>query len=478
MPAAAGLAAVVLAAGRGTRFRSERPKVLHTAAGRTLLAHVLGAVVPLGAERIVVVVGHGADAVRSELDAISARLGCTIETALQEEQRGTGDALDAALALLGEDAPERLLVVPGDTPLLTVTTLRGLVGSAGSSDLVLLSTVLDDPTGYGRVLRQGERILGVVEEGDATEAERAISEVNAGMYVGRTEPLRSVLAAVGDHNAQGERYLTDVVARLARVGASVAAVLAPADEVAGVNDRAQLAAAAGVLRARHLDHLMREVGVTVLDPAATYVDVDVEVAVDAVLLPGTILERGTTVGARATIGPDAHLAACTVGEDAVVHSTRATEAVIGPRAEVGPFTHLRPGTRLGAGARVGAFVQTKNTELGEGAKVPHLAYLGDAEVGAGANIACGVVTANFDGHDKHRTVIGEGAFVGCDVVLVAPVTVGAGAFIAAGSTITEDVPADGLGLARSRQIVREGWAAVRRTARARHRTTAGEGARD
>lgn len=471
--AGSGLAAVVLAAGRGTRFRSERPKVLHAAAGRSLLAHVTLAVATLETERIVVVVGHGAEEVRREVDGLAERLGRPIEAVVQSEQRGTGDALHVALEHLGEGAPERLLVVPGDTPLVTAPTLARLVEHGDGADLVLLSTVLDDPVGYGRVLREGDRVVGIVEHRDATEAERAVTEVNAGMYVGRTGLVRDALTAVDDRNDQGERYLTDVVGHLAAGGATVAAVRAPADEVAGVNDRAQLAAAAAVLRARHLDHLMREVGVSVVDPAATYVDVDVAVGVDAVLLPGTILERGTTVGARATIGPDAHLAACTVGEDAVVHSTRATEAVIGAGAEVGPFAHLRPGTRLGAGARVGAFVQTKNADIGEGAKVPHLAYLGDAEVGAGANVACGVVTANYDGHDKHRTVIGEGAFVGCDVVLVAPVTVGPGAFVAAGSTLTHDVPEDALAVARSRQLVREGWAARRRALWAQRGATSG-----
>lgn len=464
MVASDGIAAIVLAAGRGTRLRSERPKVLHEAAGRTLLAHVLGALAPLDVARLVVVVGHGADEVRAEVDAVAARLGVPIETVLQPEQRGTGDALAVALAHLGPATPERLLIVPGDTPLVTSATFAALV-AVDDADLVVLTTEPADPTGYGRIVREDGRVVAIVEHRDATADQRAIREVNAGMYVGRTAVIAAALDGVGDANDQGERYLTDVVARLAADGAALDGIGAPVDEVAGVNDRGQLAAAAAVLRARHLDHLMREVGVSVVDPAATYVDVDVVVGQDAVLLPGTILERGTTVGARATIGPSTHLTACEVGEDAVVHTTRAVESSIGTGVEVGPFAHLRAGSRLEAGARVGAFVQTKNVTVGEGAKVPHLAYLGDAMVGAGANVACGVVTANYDGAEKHRTVIEEDAFVGCDVVLVAPVTVGRGAYVAAGSTITKDVPPDALAVARSRQEVREGWAARRRAAR-------------
>jgi bifunctional UDP-N-acetylglucosamine pyrophosphorylase/glucosamine-1-phosphate N-acetyltransferase len=282
------------------------------------------------------------------------------------------------------------------------------------------------------------------------------------MYVVDRARLQAALEHLGDDNAQGEVYLTEVLERFVDGGAPVTPVLAAADEIAGVNDRAQLADAARVLRSRHLEHLMTEVGVTVTDPATTYVDVDVEVGVDAQLLPGTILEAGTRVGARAVVGPHSHLVACTIGDDATVHSTRAEQATIGAGATVGPYTHLRPGTVLGDRTKVGAFAETKNMTLGEGSKIPHLAYVGDATVGEQVNIACGVITVNYDGSTKSHTTIEDGAFVGCDTMLVAPVTIGTGAYTAAGSTITDDVPAGALAIARARQTVKEGWAERRR----------------
>jgi bifunctional UDP-N-acetylglucosamine pyrophosphorylase/glucosamine-1-phosphate N-acetyltransferase len=455
-----GTAAVVLAAGRSTRFRSATPKVLHRVAGRTLLGHVLGALAPLGLDRVLVVVAPDGADVEAEVAAWDAVLAPHLTTVVQPEQRGTGDALDIALAALPTDV-SRVLVLPGDTPLLRPETLAALLAVDPALPLGLLTTVLDDPLGYGRVLRDDAgAVSGIVEDRDASPEERLVREVNAGMYVLDRAVVQPLVAALGSDNAQGERYLTDVVGALAAAGAGCDAVVAPAAEVAGVNDRVQLADAATVLRRRHLDQLMRG-GVSVVDPAHTYVDVDVTVGPESVLLPGTILEGSTSIGAGASIGPSSHLTDCSVGDGAVVHSTRADGAIIGQRVQVGPFAHLRPGTRLEADARVGAFVQTKNAVVGEGAKLPHLAYVGDADVGAGANVACGVVTVNFDGREKHRTVIGEGAFVGCGTMLVAPVTVGDGAFIGAGSTITDDVPPDALAIARARQVTKEGRAAGR-----------------
>lgn len=454
-------AAVVLAAGRGTRFRSATPKVLHRVAGRSLLGHVLGAMAPLGLGRIVVVVGPDAGDVEAEVAAWADRLGRPVTTVVQEEQRGTGDALDVALAALPDEV-SRVLVTPGDTPLLRPETLAALLAVGPEAPLVMMTADLDDPFGYGRVLRDSDgRVIEVVEERDADDEQRRIREINAGMYVLDRAVVAPLVAALGSDNAQGERYLTDVVGALAASGAGHGVpVLAPAEEMAGVNDRVQLADAAVVLRRRHLEGLMRA-GVSVVDPAHTYVDVDVTVGAESVLLPGTILEGTTRIGARCTVGPSTHLTDCAVGDDAVVHSTRADAAELGDGVEVGPFAHLRPGTRLGAAARVGAFVQTKNADVGPGAKVPHLAYVGDAEVGAGANVACGVVTVNYDGREKHRTTVGAGAFVGCGTMLVAPVTVGERAFVGAGSTITDDVPAEALAIARARQVTKEGRAAGR-----------------
>lgn len=455
-----GTAAVVLAAGRGTRFHSATPKVLHPAAGRTLLGHVLGALAPLGLERVLVVVSlDGAD-VEAEVAAWDARMALPVTTVVQAEQRGTGDALDVALRALPDDVG-RVLVLPGDTPLLRPETLAALLAIDPALPLGMLTIELDEPDGYGRVLRDAAgSVVGIVEERDADATQRRITEVNAGMYVLDRAVVQPLVAALGSDNAQGERYLTDVVAALAASGSGAGAVVAPAAEVAGVNDRVQLAAAAGVLRRRHLDQLMRS-GVSIIDPGHTYVDVDVTVGSETVLHPGTILEGATTIGTGANIGPSSHLTDCTVGDGAIVHSTRADGARIAAGVEVGPFAHLRPGTRIDAGARVGAFVQTKNATIGAGAKVPHLAYVGDADVGAGANLACGVVTVNYDGREKHRTIVGDDAFVGCGTMLVAPVTIGDRAFVGAGSTITDDVPSDALAIARARQVTKEGRAAGR-----------------
>jgi bifunctional UDP-N-acetylglucosamine pyrophosphorylase / glucosamine-1-phosphate N-acetyltransferase len=453
------VAAIVLAAGKGTRFRSDTAKVLHRAAGRTLLGHILGALEPLGLGQVVVVVGHQAEEVAAE--AGRHRIG-GLSTVLQAEQLGTGHAVQQALPELQSDI-RRVLIVYGDTPLVTSRTLADLLAAADGPAAALLSARAADPTGYGRVVRDAEgAVTRIVEHGDATDEQRGIDEINAGMYAVARDRLERALGGADADNAQAEVYLTDIVEHLTSAGETVAATVVDEEEIAGVNDRSQLADAAAALRHRRLRELMVEVGVTVVDPVTTHVDVDVSVARDAVLLPGTILEGSTSVGERATVGPHSHLTDCEVGPDATVHSTRAVEAVIGAAARVGPFTHLRTGTRLGAHTKAGAYVETKGSTVGDGSKIPHLAYVGDATVGEGVNIACGVVTVNYDGRDKHRTVVDDGAFVGCDTMLVAPVTVGEGAYVAAGSTITDDVPAGALGIARARQVNKEGWATGRR----------------
>jgi bifunctional UDP-N-acetylglucosamine pyrophosphorylase / glucosamine-1-phosphate N-acetyltransferase len=453
------VAAVVLAAGKGTRFRSDLAKVLHRAAGRTLVGHVLEALRPLDVAQVIVVVGHQADDVQVEVEASGID---SVITVLQAEQRGTGHAVQQAVPAFA-DGIEQVLVLPGDTPLLTASTLQRLLEAGEGGVAAMLTAELEDPAGYGRVLRrEGGSVAGIVEHRDASADERAVREINAGMYLVDRPLLEAGLAGLEDDNDQGELYLTDIVGFLTGDGHEVAAVVVDEEEVAGVNDRRQLADAAAVLHRRHLDHLMAEVGVTVVDPVSTHVDVDVEVGRDTVLLPGTLLEAGTRIGERVTVGPNTHLTGCEVGDDATVHSTRGEHAIIGAQAEVGPFTHLRPGTRLGARTKAGAFVQTKNATVGEGSKLPHLAYVGDATVGERVNLACGVVTVNYDGRTKSHTTVEDGAFVGCDTMLVAPVTIGAGAYVAAGSTITDDVPDGALAIARARQTNKEGWATRRR----------------
>ena len=459
-------AAVVLAAGKGTRFRSDLAKVLHPAAGRTVLGWVLRALVPLDLDRVVVVVGHQGTAVGEEARAQASAAGLPEPVVVEQtEQRGTGHAVRVAMEAGALDGCDRVVVLPGDVPLLRAEPLRALL-EAATGPLSLLVATLDDPTGYGRVVRAPfGGVARIVEERDADAETRALREVNAGIYAFDRRRLAEVLPQLHTDNAQGEEYLTDTVALLAGEGAVAVAV--DAVDVAGVNDRLQLSDAATALRRRILDDLTRS-GVSVVDPATTYVGADVVVEPDATLLPGTHLEGATRVARGATIGPDSRLVDALVESGATVTYSVVLGAVVGPRATVGPFSYLRPGTRLGERSKAGAFVEMKNAEVGPGAKVPHLSYMGDVEVGAGANVGAGTITCNYDGYAKHRTTIGEGAFIGSDTMLVAPVTVGARAVTGAASAITKDVPDGALAVERNEQRVLPGWA-DRRAAAAKTR---------
>ncbi len=434
---------------------------MHRIGGRTLLCHVLEALRPLGLSQVVVVVGYQGNEVAAE----AASTGLPgLMTVLQERQLGTGHAAAQALRALDE-AVERVLIVPGDTPLLTAASLGRLLDVGAHASAALLTVEFDDATGYGRILRdEGGRVLGVVEEADATETQRGLREANAGMYLFERGSLAEALERLAPDNAQRELYLTDVVGMLTREGHDVQTVHASAEEVSGVNDRVQLAAAGAVLRNRTLERLMRD-GVTVVDPAATYVDVDVSVGRDSVLLPGCLIEGQTRIGQRVSVGPYTRLVDTEVQDGATVTQSVVVGAFVGPEASVGPFTYLRPGTRLERGAKAGGFVEMKNASIGEGSKVPHLSYVGDAQVGREVNFSAGAITCNYDGFAKHETVIEDGAFVGSDNMLVAPVRIGRGAFTAAGSVITQDVPDDALALERSEQRTIEGWAARKRAQR-------------
>jgi len=450
------VAAVVLAAGLGTRFRSSRAKVMHHVAGRSMLGHVLEALRPLGLAQVVVVVGHDAEQVEAEA---RSRGIPNLVTARQPEQNGTGHALECAYPSLRDDI-KRVLIVNGDHPLMTPTTFDALLAE-DRVPLVLLTTDLEDPTGYGRVMREGVRIVEIIEEADASHAQRAITEVNVGVYLFDRDIAAQALASLSPDNAQGELYLTDVVGILTHEGHTAIAVHADAEEVQGVNDRAQLADADAILRERVLTALLAA-GVTIVDPSTTYVGADVVVGRDTVLLPGTHLEGTTTIGENATIGPYTRLVDARVADGATVSMSVVLGAEIGPRANVGPFTYLRPGTTLDADTKAGAFVELKQTTVGEGSKVPHLSYLGDATVGRYVNIGAGTITCNYDGFEKFATVVEDGAFVGSDTMLVAPVTVGEGAVTGAGSAITEDVPPGSLAVERAGQTVVDGWADARR----------------
>ena len=460
------LSVVVLAAGEGKRFRSALPKPLHPLAGRPLLWHVLAATAPLKADRTVVVVGVGAE----EVSAAAERFDVgPLEFAVQPEPRGTGDALATALPLLPRGG--QVLVLYGDTPLVTTALLERLLEGHRSAQAAatILTCRPDDPSGYGRVLRDADgAITGVVEHRDATPDQLAVREVNAGFYVFERRVLDGLAELRGD-NDQGERYLPDLVPVVRRDGGLVASVPGPEEQASGVNDRAELAVAAAVLRRRLLERLMGG-GVTVVDPATTFVDADVEVGVDTVLEPLTFLEAGTRVGARCGIGPNVRLVGCTVDDEASITQSLAVQAHVGRGAVVGPFAYLRPGADLGPDSKVGTFVEVKQSRVGEGSKVPHLTYVGDADIGAGVNVGAGTVFVNYDGAEKHRTSVGDGAFIGSDTMLVAPLTVGDGAQTAAGSTITKDVPPDALAIERSEQRTIQGWAARRRRRRRQQET--------
>jgi bifunctional UDP-N-acetylglucosamine pyrophosphorylase/glucosamine-1-phosphate N-acetyltransferase len=448
-------AVIVLAAGEGTRMKSATPKVLHEICGRPLLGHALAAARELGPEQLLVVVGHGRDRVIELLAEIDPQA----QPVVQEEQNGTGHAVRVALDAVGE-LTGTVVVTYGDTPLLSGDTLAALLGQhhAGGRAVTVLTALVPDPTGYGRVVRDEEgAIAAIVEQKDATDEQRAIGEVNSGVYAFDAKLLRDALGRLSTDNAQREEYLTDVLAILREDGHPVGAVVTPDfHEILGVNDRVQLAELRRLLNERVLTRWMRD-GVTVVDPGSTWVDVTVTLDADVVLLPNTQLYGATRVAGGAEVGPNSTLRDTAVGPGAAVVCTYAISAEIGRSATVGPFTYLRPGARLAAKAKAGAYVEIKNSEVGPGSKVPHLSYVGDATIGEGANIGAATVFVNYDGQDKHRTTIGDHARVGSDTMLVAPVNVGDGAYTAAGSVVTEDVPPGALAIARGRQRNVEGW---------------------
>jgi bifunctional UDP-N-acetylglucosamine pyrophosphorylase/glucosamine-1-phosphate N-acetyltransferase len=441
-------------------MRSSTPKVLHTLGGRSMLGHVLAATAPLGAGHTVVVVGAGREAVTGHLAEVAPQARAVV----QEEQRGSGHAAAVGLAAV-PDVEGSVLLLNGDAPLLTTATVQALVSAhaASGAALTVLTAVVEDPTGLGRVVRDAEGgVRGIVEERDATPEQRALREVNAGVYVGDAAAVRSALEQVGDSNDQGEQYLTDVVGLLVAGGRPVGGLAAPdPEDVLGCNDQVEVAARRRTLNDRVLTRLMRA-GVVVVDPQTTWVDVTAEVAPEAVLHPGAQLLGATTVGPRAVVGPDTTLTDCEVAEGASVVRSHATLAVVGPEATVGPFSYLRPGTRLGRGGKIGAFVETKNAEIGEDSKVPHLSYVGDATIGRGSNVGAATVFVNYDGVQKSHTTVGDHVRIGSDTMLVAPVTVGDGSYTAAGSVITTDVPPGAMAVARAKQRNVAGWVRRRR----------------
>ena len=456
-------AVIVLAAGEGKRMRSATPKVLHEIGGRTLIGHAVAAAQGVAAERLVVVVGHGRDAVSAHL----AEVAPDARVVVQEQQQGTGHAVQCALAEAGDVAGGTVLVTYGDVPLLDARTLGALLMQHhGQGDAVTVLTArVADPTGYGRIVRaddDADSVEAIVEHRDANAEQLRIDEINSGIYAFDGRVLLDALARLRPDNDQGELYLTDVVGLARAAGGRVGAVVTEdVWQVEGVNDRVQLAALRRELNDRVLERWMRD-GVTIVDPASTWIDVTVTLERDVVLEPGTILRGSTHVAEGALVGPQSLLVDCAIGAGAHVLRTHATSARIGPRAEVGPFTYLRPGAVLEAKAKAGAFVEMKNAHVGPGSKVPHLSYVGDATIGEGSNIGAATVFVNYDGVAKHATVVGDHVRIGSDTMLVAPVRIGDGAYTAAGSVITEDLPPGALGVGRARQRTVPGWVHSRR----------------
>lgn len=462
-----GIAAVVLAAGKSTRMRSKTPKALHPVCGRPLLAHILDALATAGVNRRIVVVGHQAQALQARVDELFG--AGTIRYALQDEQRGTGHAtLMAEPALAGHKGT--VLIAPGDTPLLTADVLRALLDEhARTGDAVTLLTAVlaEDAGAYGRVLRDADgNVRAIVEARDATPDQLGVREINTSVYAFDAPALFSALHDLRPNNAQGELYLTDVVGLLRRAGQRVGALVSPdPDVVLGVNTRVELADVSEKMRRRILRDLMLA-GVTIEDPQSAFVEAGVRVGQDTTIRPFTTLSGETIIGQDCVIGPNAHITDSTLGDNVRARACFIERSEAGDNCRIGPFANLRPGTKLGRGVKIGDFVETKNAVLHDDVSASHLSYLGDASVGARTNIGAGTITCNYDGVKKQATTIGENAFIGSNTILVAPVHVDSGAVTAAGSVITDDVPAGALALARERQVNKEGWAARRRAARA------------
>ncbi len=445
---------IVLAAGEGTRMKSATSKVLHPIAGRTVLGHVLAAIKPLAARELRVVIGAHKDAVQAHIAEISPEA----LTVYQAERNGTGHAVQLALA--GAATTGSVLILAGDTPLITSETLKEFVAVhyANESSASVLTADLPDPFGYGRIVRDDEGdISRIVEERDADDEVKAISEINTGIYLFDNGALREAAAKLSKDNSQGELYLTDVIALIKEAG-RVALAIRTNDysEVLGINDRSQLAECTAIMRDRINDAVMKS-GVTIVDPTTTWIDADVKIENDVIIHPGSLLAGTTIVASGAVIGPRTSLTNVIVGEGAKVIESTCTDSEIGAQANVGPYSFLRPGTKLAANSKAGAYVEIKNSSIGEGSKVPHLSYVGDATIGSGTNIGAATIFVNYDGVEKHQTTVGDSVRIGSDTMLVAPVTIGDGAYTAAGSIITEDVPAGSIGVARAKQRNVLGW---------------------
>ena len=450
---------VVLAAGEGTRMKSKNSKVLHEIAGRSIIHNLLTAVEPLSPKNLTVVVGAHKDEVIDHLKKVAPKA----KTVFQEKRDGTGGATQLALAEHKGDGT--VLILAGDTPLLTTQTLEEFMAAHQSEKSVasVLTALLPDPAGYGRIIRgDNSSILKIVEEKDASDSEKEIDEINTGVYLFELKVLKEVIGKLKNNNSQKELYLTDVISLITAEGKTAQAILSnDYTETLGINDRTQLAECAAIMRDR-INHQHMLNGVTIIDPTTTWIDVDVKIEADVVIYPGTAITGKSTIKANAVIGPRTTLVSCTVAEGAKVVESNCTDSSIGKEVKVGPFTYLRKGTVLANESKAGAFVEIKNSTVGKGSKVAHLSYVGDAQIGEESNIGAATVFVNYDGEKKHQTKIGDQVRIGSDTMLVAPVTVGDGAYTAAGSVINEDVPAGAIGIGRARQVNILGWVLKKR----------------
>ena len=445
------LYSIILAAGEGKRMKSKLPKPLQKVCGKTLIDRVISAVTEAGAEKNIAVIGHMSD-------KMEEYLGDRVEYAYQRERLGTGHAVMQGIVSVS-DKDGSVIVVCGDTPLITAEMIKEAYGEHTKEcrAATVITAVCDNPFGYGRIVRRDGRVVKIVEQKDATEEEKRINEINSGMYIFDIQKLKSALAKITNDNAQGEYYLTDAIEILINEGETVGAYITDMEQIMGVNDRAQLAEADRLLNRRNVKALM-DGGVMVLNPDPVRVDDDVKAGADTVIYPNTILEGATQIGENCIIGPNTRIINCKISDNTEVQSSVATDSEIGSGTVVGPFAYIRPGSKIGDNIKVGDFVEIKNASIGNGTKIAHLTYVGDADVGERVNFGCGTVVVNYDGIHKHRTTIEDDCFIGGNTNLVSPVTVRKGAYTAAGSTITDEVPQDALAIARARQVVKEGWA--------------------
>lgn len=444
--------ALVLAAGEGRRMKSRKSKMIHVICGKAMIQWVYDSVEGAGIKDSIIVVGQKAEQI---IDC----MGDKVRYVLQEKQLGTGHAVKQAEQYF-KDSSGYVLVMYGDTPLVTSDTLSRTIEyhKNGNYAATVITAEMEDPTGYGRIIRDADRnIMHIVEHRDATSQEKAINEINSGMYLFSAGKLSEALKEMNNCNDQGEYYLTDIIGILIGKGQKVGAFkTGNSDEIRGINDRVQLQQASDILRKKVLTGLMLS-GVSIIDPGSTFIDAGVEIGMDTIIYPGTIIEGGTKIGDDCVIGPNSRLVNIQTGNNVKINSSIALDSIIGNDAQIGPFAYIRPESRIGNKVKIGDFVEVKKSVIGERTKISHLAYIGDAEIGENTNIACGVITSNYDGRKKSRTVIGSNAFVGSNVNLIAPVIVNDNSYIAAGSTITEEVPENALAIARCRQENKEGW---------------------